>query len=119
MFDDIPQWLVNQSVALIGSILYICYLLLLFENKWNKDNRLSWKKYWKDNRFDFLIMIVMGQGITAVAEYLFSLYVVFVNEDGWNWYYDVEEALAFIIGVFALHGFSKFIGMGRKKIDTL
>lgn len=118
-FSNIPQWLLNQIIAFAGSFLYICYLLLMFENKWNKDNRLSWKKYWRNNRFDFLILIVMGQVITAVGEYLFSLYVVIINENGWDFYYEIEEAIAFLIGVFALHLFSKMIGMGRKKIDSL
>ncbi len=119
MLSELSQQALNQILALVGSILYICYLLLMFENKWNKNKNLTWSKYWKDNRFDFLILIVMGQGITFVAEYLFAVYVLAFDGDGWDWYYDIEEAISIFIGIFALHLFSKLIGMGRKKIDQL
>lgn len=119
MIDGLTINGLNQFIALLGSQCYIFYLILRFENKWNKNKKLSWRTYFGNNWIDFTILAILGQILTLIQEYIFAIYVVCCDENGWDWFYDIEEGISFMVGIFGLHIFRKVLGLGEKGLNKI
>lgn len=110
---NLPQWLVNHIASFVGSMLYILILVLKrYNNKLKKD------EVGLANWVGFIILLLIGQFICLIQEFVFEAYVVFFQENGWDWYYDLEEFFSVCVGMLGIHLVSKAVGLGRSKINN-
>ena len=93
------------------------YILILILKKFNK--KLKSDEVGLANWVGFLILLLIGQFITLIQEFVFAAYVQSFQKNGWDWYYDIEEFISVCVGVLGVHLVSRFVGLGRSKINSL
>jgi hypothetical protein len=109
----------NHVVALIASLIYVGFVLKEFKDKRDTGKtRMKWKTYWSKQWDDFLWLVLMGQVLTGLQEFLYSGIINFFSiENPWDIYYDSEEAISFLLGSFGVKLVNKYFKYGSRKID--
>jgi hypothetical protein len=108
--------------GLIGFALVLVLQVYEFSDaKEKKKTKLTWTKFMKRNLNDWIVMIIFGQALVFLQEFIangIAAWFYSNDESFWDKYYDSEEILAVCLGLFGLWIIRRFFKIGVSKIEA-
>jgi hypothetical protein len=114
----------NASLHWFGLVGFIIVVILLVydytEMVEKKQTAVKWPRFLKMHANDFVVMLIFGQLLVFLQEFIANgIYSWFYYDDPdfWIKYYDSEEIIAVILGLFGLWIIRKFFKVGVSKLE--
>jgi len=112
----------NHLFALLGFVTYSVILVWQHKQRLDKGEiHITWKQYFKLQWDDFLVMLLVGQVLALIQEYIAAAVAVwfyFSDQDGfWDRYIESQEVISFIIGALGVYILNRFFKLAKQKVD--
>lgn len=106
-------------LGLAGTVVFVIYRIGQFVNlKQAKKTRKTWGQYFKDKMDDFGILLTIGQ-LLILGQQGVSNLAVFLGVDAGLLKPEVQEGVAYILGILGTVVIGRLWKIGKTKIENL
>ena len=111
--------LYNHLYGLLGSFATIITLIYIHKNAIDAGkSKVSMKQFLGKKWDDFAYLTVIAQVVIFIQEYAINAYAEYKDKpEAWDFYFNNEELISFLVGLFGMWIFIKIFKLGRARIE--